>query len=82
MLVLAWSGLVAAGLASTRPNVILVMIERWRLLDGKELYDVVADTAQRKDIASEYPEVVAHLLEIYQPYWDSVVPRLTPVRIA
>jgi arylsulfatase A-like enzyme len=58
-----------------------VMTERWRLLDGLELYDMEADPAQRKDVASEHPEVVAQLRAIYQPYWDSVAPRMTPVRI-
>lgn len=56
-----------------------VMTEQWRLLNGNELYDVEADPAQRKDVAPEHPEVVARLLELYKPYWESVSPRLTPV---
>ncbi|WP_222846225.1 arylsulfatase [Pontiella sulfatireligans] len=58
-----------------------VMTERWRLLDGRELYDIEADPAQRKDVASEHPEVVVQLQELYKPYWKSVEPRLTPVCI-
>jgi len=59
----------------------LVMTERWRLLDGEELYDIEADKAQRNDIAADHPEVVAELREFYPPWWESVSPRMKPVRI-
>lgn len=58
-----------------------VMTQRWRLLNGNELYDIVADPAQRKNVASDHSEVVAQLRAFYKPYWQSVSPRLTPVRI-
>lgn len=58
-----------------------VMTERWRLLDDRELYDIEADSAQRKDVASDHPEVVERLRGLYKPYWESVVPRMTPVCI-
>ncbi|VGO13871.1 Arylsulfatase [Pontiella desulfatans] len=58
-----------------------VMTERWRLLDGRELYDIEADPAQRNDVAAGHPEVVARLRGLYEPYWNSVEPRLTPVCI-
>ena len=32
------------------------------MLNGTELYDIAADPAQRENVASEYPEVVANLL--------------------
>jgi arylsulfatase A-like enzyme len=58
-----------------------VLKDQWRLIDGKELYDVRSDPAQRNDIASDHPNVVAVLREVYEPFWDSVSPRMTPVAI-
>jgi arylsulfatase A-like enzyme len=58
-----------------------VLKDRWRLIDGKELYDLSTDPAQRKDVAAEKPDVVAKLRALYSPFWKSVSPRLTPVSI-
>lgn len=58
-----------------------IMTERWRLLNGHELYDIIADPAQRHDLADQYPEVVADLWSHYQPYWKSVASGMRPVRI-
>jgi arylsulfatase A-like enzyme len=61
----------------------VVMTERWRLVnsDGQFLFDIQADPAQRKDVAAEHPEVVKRLRALYEPFWEQVSPRLTPVRI-
>ena len=37
------------------------MTERWRLVEGRELYDIVADPSQRNDVAAKHPEVVQRL---------------------
>ena len=58
-----------------------VMTQRWRLLDGEKLYDIQADPAQRNDIAAANQNVVAQLRAYYEPWWASVSPRMTPVRI-
>jgi hypothetical protein len=58
-----------------------VLKDRWRLIDGKELYDLAADPAQRNDIAPENPQVVEELRALYPPFWESVSPRMTPVSI-
>ncbi|CAA6691326.1 MULTISPECIES: arylsulfatase [unclassified Lentimonas] len=60
-----------------------VLTERWRLVnsDGQFLFDIEADPAQRKDVSAEYPEVVEQLRAYYEPFWQRVAPRLTPVRI-
>ncbi|HIK90637.1 MAG TPA: N-acetylgalactosamine 6-sulfate sulfatase (GALNS), partial [Planctomycetes bacterium] len=34
------------------------MTERWRLVEGKELYDIVADPSQKNDIFAQHPDVV------------------------
>ena len=61
----------------------VVMTPRWRLVNSgsQNLYDIQADPAQRNNVAQEHPDVVADLLGRYQPFWDRVSPRLTPVRI-
>ncbi|MFC1766437.1 sulfatase/phosphatase domain-containing protein, partial [Planctomycetota bacterium] len=60
-----------------------VLTERWRLVNsgGQFLFDIQADPAQRKDVAAEHPEVVARLRGLYDPFWERVSPRMTPVRI-
>ncbi|MCO6048157.1 arylsulfatase [Aeoliella sp. ICT_H6.2] len=61
----------------------VVMTERWRLVNSGEqrLCDIEADPTQTKNVASQYPEVVAELRRLYEPYWEEVSPRLSPVRI-
>ncbi|MFP6676103.1 MAG: arylsulfatase [Pirellulaceae bacterium] len=58
-----------------------VLKDRWRLIDGRELYDVGKDPAQRNDISAANPKVVEQLRNLYQPFWNSVSPRMTPVSI-
>lgn len=49
-----------------------VMSERWRLVDGRELYDIQADPGQQRDLAGEHPSVVTRLRRAYDQYWESV----------
>lgn len=58
-----------------------VLKDRWRLIDGRELYELAEDPAQRKDVSAEHPNVVESLRTLYEPFWDSVSPRMTPVSI-
>jgi hypothetical protein len=51
------------------------------LMNGNELYDIQSDPAQRNDVASEQPGAVAQLRQLYTPWWESISPRLKPVRI-
>ena len=48
----------------------LVATQRWRLVQGKELYDVQADPGQARDIAGQHPDVVADLRRRYERHWD------------
>jgi len=47
-----------------------VMTERWRLVNGKELYDIKADPAQKTNVAADHPDVVARLRKAYEAWWD------------
>jgi hypothetical protein len=49
-----------------------VMTDRWRLVNGRELYDMIRDPGQRRDIAKDNPEVVNQLRAAYQRYWADV----------
>lgn len=59
-----------------------VMTDRWRLVRGKELYDLTVDPGQTRDVASEHPDVVAQLDEFYERWWQRVsVDFDRPVRV-
>ena len=49
-----------------------VMTDRWRLINGKELYDIKVDSAQKKDVAEIYPGVVKKLRNDYSHFWEEV----------
>jgi arylsulfatase A-like enzyme len=48
------------------------MTSRWRLIDGRELYDIREDPGQRRDVAAAHPEVVRDLVRDYDRWWDSI----------
>lgn len=49
-----------------------VMSDRWRLINGKELYDMPADPGQTKNIAKSNPEIVSKMRDFYEKWWASV----------
>jgi arylsulfatase A-like enzyme len=57
-----------------------VLEGKWRLvvpgkgqeLSGAELYDLSADPGQKSDIAGRFPDVVRHLLDVYEYWWQDV----------
>ena len=49
-----------------------VMKGKWRLIDGRALYDLGADPGQRQDIAAEHPDTVAELRAAYDEWWELV----------
>jgi arylsulfatase B len=56
-----------------------VLWNRWRLVHGKELYDIKTDPGQKQDIAGKHPEVVAALRQHYERWWAGVEPSLAKV---
>ncbi|MDE3742690.1 arylsulfatase [Maribacter polysaccharolyticus] len=58
-----------------------VLTSDWRLMNGKVLYNIKNDPEQKNDVSKKYPKVVENLRTYYMPYWESVSPRLKPVRI-
>jgi hypothetical protein len=51
------------------------MTDRWRLVNGTELYDIKADPGQKNNIASGRPAVVEELREAYEEWWAGVSER-------
>jgi arylsulfatase A-like enzyme len=51
-----------------------VMTDQWRLINGKELYDIKADHGQKQNIAKQKPKVVKRLTKFYDAWWDELVP--------
>ncbi len=49
-----------------------VMQNRWRLVNGRELYDLETDPRQTRDVAAGHPERVAVLRRGYEQWWDLV----------
>lgn len=51
-----------------------VMTQRWRLVNGAELYDMDADPGQSDDVAASHGDVVAALRDAYDGWWESLTP--------
>ncbi len=51
-----------------------VMTSQWRLINGRELYDIKADPGQTRDIAAENPQVVKRLANFYNAWWTELQP--------
>ena len=51
------------------------MRKKWRLVGGKELYDVRTDPGQKTDIADKHPEIVERLRNDYEQWWADVSKR-------
>ena len=51
------------------------MTDRWRLVNGDNLYDMSADPGQAVNVASHHPRVVARLRRDYERWWESISTR-------
>jgi len=49
-----------------------VMQDRWRLLNGKELYNLENDPGQHHDVAAQHPDTVIRLRAEYDTWWNLV----------
>jgi len=59
-----------------------VMSDKWRLVGGKQLYDIKTDPGQKKDIATDHPEIVKKLRAAGERRWSEVSKRFDePSRI-
>ena len=51
-----------------------VMWNKWRLVNGKELYDLGKDPGQKNDVAGKFPDTVARMRAHYDEWWDELMP--------
>jgi arylsulfatase A-like enzyme len=51
-----------------------VMSQRWRLVNGTELFDIQADPGQRENVAKAFPEQVATMRAFYDRWWAELEP--------
>jgi arylsulfatase A-like enzyme len=49
-----------------------VMWNKWRLVAGKELYDLKTDLAQKNDVAAKHPDVVEKMRAHYERWWAPI----------
>lgn len=54
-----------------------VIWNQWRLVYGKELYDIKADPGQKADIAAGHRDVVAKMKAHYDKWWAGIEARIT-----
>jgi hypothetical protein len=52
-----------------------VMNDRWRLVNGEELYDLESDPGQKSSVAAAHPDVVKTMRDAYERWWDDVAVR-------
>ena len=50
----------------------VVMTSQWRLVNGKELYDITKDRSQQHEVAAKHPDVVRRLREAYDRHWTEL----------
>ena len=52
-----------------------VMQDHWRLINGRELYDLDSDPEQRSDVAARHPDRVVQLRTAYEDWWSLISPQ-------
>lgn len=53
-----------------------VMTRQWRLVHGRELYDIKADPEQRQDVSARNQETVSRLREEHERWWNEIIHNL------
>jgi arylsulfatase A-like enzyme len=53
-----------------------VLWKRWRLLQGKELYDLASDPLQNSNVIDKFPDVAAKMRAHLDRWWEGVEPRV------
>lgn len=51
-----------------------VMSGPWRLINGKELYQMTRDPSQQSNVAADHPHVVTRLRQSYDQWWEELEP--------
>ena len=51
-----------------------IKYQKWRFVDGKELYNVERDRGQKVNIINDHPELVLEFTKSYETFWNSLAP--------
>ena len=51
-----------------------VLWNKWRLVNGTELYDLGSDPGQLHDVAGQFPDTLAKMRAHYDEWWDELMP--------
>ena len=51
-----------------------VMTQRWRYVNGKELFDMQSDPGQKRNVAGKHPKVITQLTRAYHAWWETLKP--------
>lgn len=49
-----------------------VKTDRWRLVNGTQLCDILVDPRQKKNVADQHPDVMKELRAKYDTFWESL----------
>ncbi len=61
-----------------------VMWDKWRLVKGKELYNLKTDPGQMTNVADKQPDVFRKMTEFYDDWWagvEKLVDELSPISV-
>ena len=50
--------------------------ERFQLVNNSELYDLIEDPGQKKDVMDKYPGEASRLRKSFDAFWEDVRPRM------
>jgi len=53
-----------------------VIWNKWRLVNGEELFDLATDPAQQQNIAAKHPAIKSKLRAHYESWWNEIEPSL------
>jgi arylsulfatase A-like enzyme len=53
-----------------------VRTQRFRLVNNRELFDIVNDPGEQRNVIEQHPQVVAEMRKAYDDWWTAVQPRL------
>jgi arylsulfatase A-like enzyme len=56
----------------------LVATKQWRLINGKNLYDIKSDPGQTNNLADDHPQIVKKLNQKYDQHWDDLAMAKNP----
>lgn len=49
-----------------------IMDDKWRLINGKELYNLDRDPGQQKDVSGQHSQRVSSMRSFYESWWEEV----------